>query len=449
MTASRESFREAWRLAWPLILSNISVPLLGIVDSAVVGHLSEPHYLGAVALGAATFSAVYLVIFSLRMSTTALAAQAFGAGDGAEVRASLIRPMAIALVLGILFILLGPAIATGAAFVFAPSEAVGPELDLYITIRILGAPAAIGQAVVLGWLLGCQNARASLIVLLVTNGTNILLDLWFVFGLGYKTGGVAAATVIANYLGLAIALLIVSGTWRRLTGRWRPEILMDKRAFARLIAVNRDLFIRTIFLEISFALFAALSSRQGELILAANAILENFLLLAAYALDGFAFASEAMVGRQVGARNRRGVGQAVRACALWSLAFATVIALFYALAGTAMIRLITSITVVQDTAATYLPYLIVAPLIGIWAYLFDGVFAGATQTRELRDGTIVATALFVLAAFTLPSWLGNHGLWLALGLFLAARGGWFAWRYRRLQATERFMSGERVTEAAA
>lgn len=429
----RPPYGDVWRLAWPLILSNITVPMLGMVDSAVVGHLPEPHHLGAVALGAISFSILYLVFGSVRMGTTALTAQAAGAEDGEENRACLIRPLSLAFLFGLGLIMLGPYIAHGAALAFQPTDAVNEELRNYMEIRIFGAPAAVANFVLLGWLLGNHDTRSQLLVLLVTNGVNVVLDLWFVFGFGWGVSGVAAATVIAEFVGLSVALYRARLIWVRLPAAMNWLVVKNTNAYARLFKVNGDLVIRTLFLEICFVVFAALSARQGEVILAANAVLEHFLMLQAYALDGFAFAAEALVGRAVGRRSQAELDRNFRAAAVWSLGFAVIILAVFWLAGPAIVRLITSIDSVQSVAFAFMPYLIVSPLLGVWAYLFDGVFSGATQTAELRNGTAVACLVFMVAAFTLPSFMGNHGLWVAVLIWKTFRGAWFWWRYRTLR----------------
>ncbi len=430
--------REVWQLAWPLILSNSTVPLLGMVDTAVVGHLPEPHHLGAVALGAATFAAAYLVFASVRMGTTGLTAQAAGAGDGSEARACLVRPLVLAVALGAVLVLASPLVTALALWGFAPSAAVGDALAVYVGWRILSAPAALATFVVLGWLLGNHDTRSQLVILLATNALNAGLSVLFVIGFGWGVAGVALGTVLAEYAGVALALVFIVRRWRLLPGRLDVAVLADRERFARLFRVNGDLVVRTLFLEATFLGFAAFSARQGEVLLAANAVLNNLLMLQAYALDGFAFATEALVGRAVGRRSQAELDRSLRAAAWWSGAFALGIALVYALAGIVVIHLLTGIAEVRTAAATFLAYAALVPLVGVWAYLFDGLFSGATQTSELRNGSAVATLVFFAAAVPLTGELGNHGLWLALLAFLLARSLWFWWRFRRLRAADRF-----------
>jgi MATE family multidrug resistance protein len=430
--------REVFHLAWPLILSNISVPLLGMVDTAVVGHLPEPHHLGAVALGAATFAAAYLVFTSVRMGTTGLTAQAVGAGDGAEARACLVRPLALALVVGGLLILASPLITRLAILGFGPSAAVADGLATYVAWRIAGAPAALAKFVILGWLIGNHDTKSQLVLLVFTNALNAGLSVLFVLGLGWGVTGVALGTAIAEWCGLLLGLALVARRWRLLPGRFEATVFWSRAPFVRLFRVNGDLIVRTLFMEATFLGFAAFSARQGEVLLAANAVLNNLLMLQAYALDGFAFAAEALVGRAVGRRDPRELDRSLAAAAWWSAGFAVLIAAGYATIGFGVIRLLTGIAEVRAAADVFLAYAAVVPLVGVWAYLFDGLFAGATQTRELRNGTALATVVFFTTAWPLIQLMGNHGLWLGLLAFLLARSLWFGWRWRILRASARF-----------
>ena len=431
--------RESWRLAWPLILSNLSVPLLGIVDTAVVGHLDSPRYLGGVALGALVMSVLYWMFGFLRMGTTALTAQALGAGDVAELRAALGRAMLLAAGLGLLVILLGPLVIVASERLFAPTPDVAAEFERYLAIRMFGAPAALANMVLLGWLLGLQDSRRPLLLMILTNGINAALAVTLVFGLGLATRGVASATVLAEYGGLALGLWTVGTEWRR-QGGWPgwPALLVRER-FHRLLLVNRDLFLRSLMLEAAFLAFAAIGSRQGEAVLAANAVLMNFFTAAAYGLDGFAHAAEAMIGKTVGARDRPGFHAAVRASFSNAALLAVAMTAAFALAGNWGVRLMTSLPEVRAEALAYLPYAVGVPLVSVWAFVFDGIYFGATRTAELRNGMAVALALFAVAAAALVPLLANHGLWLAFLLFLAGRAAILAVIYRRIERRAPFV----------
>ncbi len=306
--------------------------------------------------------------------------------------------------------------------VFEPGARVAAELETYLAIRLFGAPAALVTLVLLGWLLGLQNARAPMALLIATNGLNMALDVLFVLGFGWKVAGVAWATVAAEYSGLALGIWLA---WRALApGGWSWQAIWRPDAFRRLVAVNRDMLLRSLCLESAFLTFSALGARQGEVILAANAVLFNLHLLCTYGLDGFSHAAEAMVGRRVGAGDGPGLRVAFRANLAWALVLAVVLALAIAAFGPAGVWGMTGIETVRATAMTYLPYLIVTPLISVWAFLFDGVFVGATRTAEMRNGMAVSLVLFWLAAWLLMPPLGNHGLWLAFLVLMSARGVW-------------------------
>jgi MATE family multidrug resistance protein len=439
-------YRECWRLAWPLILANLSIPMLGLVDTAVVGHLPEPHYLAAVALGAMTMSMLYFLFGFLRMGTTGLVAQAFGARDALEMRAIPIRALLLAAALGLLLILLTPVIAGMGELIFAPAPLVGEGFRTYLTIRIFGAPAALGSFVILGWLLGLQDSRGPLALLVITNVVNAALAFALVLGLGWGVAGVATATLIAEYLGFAAGLGIA--LWRsRLLGLALPDWahVRHRRSFMRLLTVNRDIFLRSAMLQTTFMTFTALGSRQGEVVLAANAVLMNFFTAASFGLDGFAHACEAMVGRAVGGRNLPALRAAVRAGAALAAALALGLTALFWLAGDQLIGLLTDIESVRATATAYLPFAALLPAIAVWAFLLDGVFFGATRTAELRNAMIGALLVFVAGAAVLPAALGNAGLWSTLLLFLLARAAFLAAIYWRSDAGAAFVSSRPVS----
>ncbi len=440
MTAVSSAYAEAWRLAWPLILSNATVPLLGMVDTAVVGHLPEPHHLGAVALGASAFSALFFTVFALRMGTTGLIAQAYGAGDRFGLQAGFFRALGLGLIVALLMILMTGPIIVAADWIFSPSERVGAGLDTYLRIRLLAAPAALANMVILGWLLGVQDAKSPLYLLLLGNGLNMVLDVVFVLGLGFEVAGVAWATVIAEYATLALGFWFVRRRFGSLVSGLSWRSLCDWYAVRRLAAVNGDIVLRSLVMQIAFVSLVALGSRQGEVILAANTVLANMLHLSAYALDGFAFAASTLVGRHVGAGDRVAMRSAVRAALVWSLGFALAITLVFAIGGGALIRLITDIEAVRVEALVYLPYAIAGPLIGAIAFAFDGVYVGATRTKEMRNGMVGAVVIFGLAAFLLIPPLGNHGLWLAYHSFMIVRCIWLGVVYVRLENAAGFMA---------
>ncbi|MGI9504985.1 MAG: MATE family efflux transporter [Geminicoccaceae bacterium] len=453
-TAPKRSsaYREAWHLAWPLILSNITVPLLGLVDTAVVGHLPEPHHLGAVALGASAFSALFFTMIALRMGTTGLIAQAYGAGDRFGLQAGLFRALGLGLIIAVLMILMTDPLIEATRWIYAPTDRVSDGLAIYLQIRLLAAPAALANLVILGWLLGVQDAKSPLYLLLLGNGLNMALDVFFVFGLGFEVEGVAWATVIAEYATLALGTLLV----RRHLGRLEPvfsiDALFDRAAIRRLVAVNGDIILRSLVMQVAFVSMVALGSRQGEVVLGANTVLANMLHLLAYALDGFAFAASTLVGRHVGAGNRHAMRAAINAALVWSFGFSLIITAIFAFGGGAMIGLITDIESVRDTAIAFLPYIVAAPLVGAAAFAFDGIYVGATRTREMRNGMVASVLAFGLAGWLLIPPLGNHGLWLTYHVFMVARGVWLCAVYWQLERGAGFMvvpAGTSVTSAKA
>jgi MATE family multidrug resistance protein len=415
--------RRVWRLAGPIMLANVTVPLLGIVDTAVVGHLDQVYYLGAVAVGALIFNFLYWGFGFLRMGTTGFAAQAHGADDTAEMVATLWRAMIAAVVIGAGLLVLQGLVIEGAMALMAASPEVDAHSRAYFTIRIWSAPAALANYVVLGWFLGMQNARAGLIIQVFINVLNIVLDLVFVVWLGMAVEGVAAATVIAEYAGLGLGLVMLRGALAKL-GRaaidWRR--VLEPARMRHMIAVNRDIFLRTLCLITAFAYLTIQGARMGDVILAANAVLLNMVTFMAYALDGFANAAQALVGRAVGERSKTDYRGVVRASTIWALGFAAAFSLVYAAAGSSIIDGITTLPEVRAAARDALPWMILAPLVSVWGYQLDGIFIGAMQTREMRNAMVLSLIVYLIAVEVFRPLYGNHGIWLSFTLFMVARG---------------------------
>ena len=423
---------RVWRLAAPIIVTNVTVPLVGLTDTAVMGHLDRPQYLGAVAVGALIFTFVFWGFGFLRMGTTALAAQARGRDDPDEERAVLARGLMVAAAIAaVLLVLQGPVIGL-ALDLIAPSPDVVDLAVIYAETRIWSAPAALSNYVVLGWLLGQMRPGAALIHQSAIYLTNIVLDLAFVLGLGLTVDGVALASVMAEYAGLLVGLCLAGRQLRRRGGRWRHTALRRLDALRRLFAVNVDLFIRTLVLLFAFGWFTAQGARFGDTILAANAILLNLLAFTTYALDGFAQAAEALVGESVGARDRAALNNAARASTIWAGAFAAAFAAAFAVLGPVAIESLTSLDTVRAVALTHLPWLVAMPVLAVWSYQLDGIFIGATETATLRNAMIVSVAVYLGATEILvPIW-ANHGLWLAFSIFMVARAATLGLAYPRL-----------------
>jgi MATE family multidrug resistance protein len=403
------------------MLSNVSVPLVGIVDTAVVGHLPDPTFIGAVALGAVVFSFLYWGFGFLRMGTTGLIAQDVGARDFDELRATLARALILAGILGFTILVLRNPASEIAFWALEGSSKVEAFAKQYYNIRVFGAPAALINYVVLGFVIGVQNTRAALALMLLLNVTNVLLDLLFVIGFGWGIEGVAAASLISEYSAAIFGIFLVRRVLGRLDGRWYSYRLFDRSRMKTLLAVNFNIFLRTFCLLIAFFYFTSTGARLGDIILAANAVLMHFQMFMAYSLDGFAHAAEALVGAAYGARNRRAFTNAVHASTICAVAVAMAYCVVYAGFGSWMIALITGIPEVQMTAAEYLPWLILTPIVSVWSFQLDGIFVGTTRTVAMRNAMLVSLVVFLGAVWLfLPIW-GNHGLWAALIVLMLTR----------------------------
>ncbi|POZ15411.1 MATE family efflux transporter DinF [Lelliottia aquatilis] len=430
MSLLTPSDKALWRLALPMIFSNITVPLLGLVDTAVIGHLDSPVYLGGVAIGATATSFLFMLLLFLRMSTTGLTAQAFGAKDPFRLARALVQPLILALGAGLLIVLLRTPLIDLALHVVGGSDAVLEQARRFLEIRWLSAPASLANLVLLGWLLGVQYARAPVILLVVGNVLNIVLDLWLVMGLHMNVQGAALATVVAEYGTFFIGLWMV----KRVLAMRGISLAMLKTAWRgnirKLLALNRDIMLRSLLLQLCFGALTVFGARLGPEIVAVNAVLMTLLTFTAYALDGFAYAVEAHSGQAYGARQTGQLQEVWRAACRQSGLVALVFALIYALFGSQIVALLTSLPELRELANHYILWQVVLPVVGVWCYLLDGMFIGATRGAEMRNSMAVAAAGFALTLFTLP-WLGNHGLWLALAVFLALRGLSLAVIWRR------------------
>ena len=423
--------KDVWRIAAPMILSNISVPLLGMVDTGVTGHLDDAVYLGAVAIGSAIFGFLFMGVNFLRMGTTGIAAQRFGAGDYDGLRIALGQALVAALCIAVLLLALQVPLGTLALGMLGPDSTVAALAHEYFSIRIWSAPATLANYALIGWFIGLLNARIPLLIVLTINISNIILDLVFVLLLGMKVDGVAAASVIAEFAGLAVGLGFVAGELRRHPGHWLMAKLTRVSEYKAFFSVNGNLFIRTMALTFTYFFITAQGARLGGLVLAANAVLMNLQNLLSFGLDGLAHAAEALVGKAVGAANREALKRSVSLTLRWSLYVALGYSIAFFVAGPALIRLLTDLPDVRETTLKYLPWLILSPMIAVWSFLYDGVFVGATRAREMRDIMLVSTFLVFVPAWYALQFLGNHGLWLAFILFLASRGIGMHIFYRR------------------
>ncbi len=409
-------------MAWPIILANITVPLLGAVDTAVVGHLPEPYYIGAVALGAMLFNYIYHLFNCLRMGTTAPTAQARGAGDYPQVRAMIARALLLAGVIGGVIIVLQLPIINFAFWIIQGSAQVEFYAREYFLIRVWSMPAVLGSYAIIGWFYGLRNVRTPLLIQVFVNCLNIVLALIFVFVFHWDVPGVAAASLIAEYTGLLIGLYCVWRTLRALPDDGRRARLLDPAQLKRMVTINGDIVLRTICVVSVLGFFMAKSAELGDVQLAANQVLHHFLIFTSYALDGVAHAAEAILGESVGRRDRAAFMHDRRVVFLWSGVVGLINIVIYAVAGHAIIALMTSIPEVRAAAASYLWWPVLMPLASVWAYTYDGVYLAATRTRIMRNTVIASFMIFLTLLYTLMPLIGNAGLWIAVGGFLAGRG---------------------------
>lgn len=423
---------RVFRIAFPIVLSNATVPILGVVDTAVVGQMGEAAPIGAVGIGAIVITAIYWIFGFLRMGTVGLASQAIGAGDQPETDAILSRALMIACAGGLALILIQIPLFTG-AFLVAPASDEVESLALgYMQIRIWSAPAAIGVYAVTGWLIAAERTRAVLAIQLWMNGLNIILNFVFVLGFGWGVNGVAVATFIAEWSGLAMGLWFCRSVFGRPHWRDWPRVF-DGPRLKRMAGVNTDILIRSVLLEGMFVSFMFIGSKFGDVRLAANQILVQFLMVTAYAMDGFAFAAETLVGQAMGARAQARLRQSAIMTGMWAAGICVLLAVVFALGGGAFIDLMTTAEGVRDEARVYLVYMVLAPLVGCAAWMFDGIFIGATRTRDMRNMMVVSAVIYTGAAVVLVPVFDNHGLWVALLISFAARGITLGLKYPALE----------------
>lgn len=419
--------KRVLKIALPIVFSNATVPILGAVDTGVVGQLGLAAPIGAVGIGAVILSALYWLFGFLRMGTTGMVAQARGAGDKGEIAALLTRGLIIGGMAGLAILTLQiPLFWLG--FWLSPASAEVEGLaHSYMSIRIWGAPAAISIYALTGWLIGLEKTRSVFLLQIWINGVNIALDLWFVLGLGYGVEGVAVATLIAEWSGVIVALFLCrsafyGGHWRR----WAQVFSSVK--LRKMAVVNSDIMIRSILLMGSFMAFLFLGAGLGDITLAANQIMLQFVEITAFALDGFAIAAETLVGGALGARNRAALRRAVLFASFWAVVGAVLLTVFFALGGPSLVGIMTTSEPVRVESMRYLWWMVAFPLIGVPSWMFDGIFIGATRTRDMRLAMLQSTLVYLVFLAVLVPLFGNHGLWLALLLFDIVRA-LTLWRY--------------------
>ncbi|WP_438980755.1 MATE family efflux transporter [Lentibacter sp.] len=424
--------RRVLKIAIPILLANVTIPILGAVDTAVVGQIPDAAPIAAVGVGAVIISAIYWVFGFLRMGTTGLTSQAAGRGEAGEVAALLTRALMIGVAGGLFFVLIQPLLIWGAFRLSPASAEVEGLAETYMRIRIFSAPAAIAMYGITGWLIAQERTREVLWIQLLMNGVNVGLDLVFVLSFGWGVAGVAWATFIAEWSGLVLGLWMCREAFAH--SAWRDWArVFDRIKLKRMAVVNSDILIRSLLLQGIFVSFLLLGGRFGDVTLAANQVLLQFLHITGYALDGFAFAAEALVGQAFGAAAVARVRRAAVLTTYWALALGVLMALAFWLMGPMIIDIMTKAPDVQQEARRYLPWLIAAPVMIVGLTQFDGIFIGATRTADMRNMMAVAFVIYVLAAWALMPRMENHGLWLALHISFIARAGSLALRYPALE----------------
>ena len=427
------------KIARPIVLSNATVPILGAVDTGVVGQLGLAAPIGAVGIGAIIISSLYWFFGFLRMGTTGLTGQAHGAGRSGEVTAILTRAILTGLVGGLVIIALQWPLFLGAFMLSPASEEVETLARTYMSIRVWSAPAAIAIFGITGWLIALERTRGVLVLQVWMNGMNILLDLWFVLGLGWGVGGVAFATFLSEWTGLGLALWLCRDAFANPAWRDWPRVF-DRERLRRMLIVNIDILIRSLLLMSVFVSFLFIGSDFGDVTLAANQILLQFIEITAYALDGFAFAAESLVSQAVGAASVARLRRSIVLASVWSLVGTVLLSLAFAMFGGNIIDLMAKAPEVQAEARAYLPYMLLVPVLGVASWILDGIFIGATRTADMRNMSVLSTASYAVAVLILVPTYGNHGLWMAFLMSFVARAITLGARYPAL---------ERATEAGA
>lgn len=431
----RPVHNRIWQMSWPPMLANITTPLLGLVDTMVVGHLGTATHMGAVAIGASVFSFIFWAFGFLRMGSTGLTAQALGKKDINRVRELLYQSVLMGVFIGLLLILFKEPILELAMLLMSPSAEIEPWARLYFEARIMSAPAVLAGFALMGWFFGIQYSKGPLWILLVINIANMVLDYYAVYYLDMASDGVAWATVWSHYIGVTFAIVLAINKLRSMSGAVPWLSLVKWRAYVELVQVNRYLFVRTVLLLIATSFFTAQSAQQSDSVLAANAVLLTFVLIIANALDGFAFAVEALCGEAKGANNESQFKKIVSLSCIWAIITAIGLTIVFWVFGNAIISLLTSVPSVKEEAALYLPWLILLPLLGVWSFMLDGIFIGVTAVKEMQNTMIMSVLLVFFPLWYVTQALENHGLWLSFCCLFIARGLTLYWCYRKALAS--------------
>ena len=425
--------KKILQLAIPSIVSNITVPLLGLIDVAIVGHLGSAAYIGAIAVGGMLFNIIYWLFGFLRMGTSGMTSQAFGQRDLKGVTRVLLRAVGVGLFIALCLLLLQYPIRKIAFLLIDATPEVRELATVYFNICVWGAPAVLGLYGFAGWFIGMQNSRFPMFIAITQNVVNIVASLSFVYLLDMKIEGVALGTLIAQYAGLFMASLL----WLRYYGRlkivFRWQEIIGKTAMKRFFQVNSDIFFRTLCLVAVTTFFTSTGARQGDVVLAVNTLLMQLFTLFSYIMDGFAYAGEAMTGRYIGARNNTGLQRMIRLLFRWGWGLSLSFTILYMIGGQDFLGLLTNDTTVIKAAGSYYYWVLAIPLAGFAAFLWDGILIGATATRLMLYSMLVASGLFFLIYYIFYALMGNHALWMAFLIYLSLRGimQWILWHRLR------------------
>ena len=433
-SSTKLTHKRVLGVAIPIVLANATIPILGAVDTGVVGQMGLAVPIGAVGIGAIIISAIYWLFGFLRMGTTGLTAQAIGSNDHSETSALLVRGILIGLGAGLVLIMTQIPLFSAALGIAPASFEVESLAQEYLKIRVYSAPAAIAIFGITGWLIANERTRAVLVLMLLINSINIVLDFVFVLRLGWGVEGVAYATLIAEWSGLFFGLWLARKGFKN--GYWKNwSQIFDRARLTKMAKVNSDILIRSVLLEIAFVSFLFLGSSFDDATLAANQVLIQFLNITAYAMDGFAFAAEALVGKALGAKNRLIFRRSAVMTSQWGFGSVVVMALAFYVFGNTIINVMTTAEDVRAVSYEYLPWMVLAPLVGAAAWMLDGIFIGATRTADMRNMMFISFCVYLIAlALLLPKY-GNHGLWASLIIFSIARGVTLGYKYPNLEAS--------------
>lgn len=423
--------KKILQLAIPSIVSNITVPLLGLIDVAIVGHLGSAAYIGAIAVGGMLFNIIYWLFGFLRMGTSGMTSQAFGQRDLKEVTRVLLRAVGVGLFIALCLLLLQYPIRKIAFLLIDATPEVRELATVYFNICVWGAPAVLGLYGFAGWFIGMQNSRFPMFIAITQNVVNIVASLSFVYLLDMKIEGVALGTLIAQYAGLFMASLLWLRYYGRLKIAFRWREIIGKTAMKRFFQVNSDIFFRTLCLVAVTTFFTSTGARQGDVVLAVNTLLMQLFTLFSYIMDGFAYAGEAMAGRYIGARNNTGLQRMIRLLFRWGWGLSLSFTILYMIGGQDFLGLLTNDTTVINAAGSYYYWVLAIPLAGFAAFLWDGILIGATATRLMLYSMLVASGMFFLIYYIFYALMGNHALWMAFLIYLSLRGimQWILWHF--------------------